>query len=287
MSQSGKEIWVSGATGTIGREVVNLLLEGGQKVTAVTRTPATANLPGGVHVVAGDASCPRALTSTLGGVESIFLVPRAVGDATAELLSLAADHGVQRVVALSAATVEFAAGQPRFAEQFRAVEGAVKASGLQWTLLRCADFAANTRAWAPQIRSTGVVHGAYGDAATSPIHERDVAAVAVRALVSSDHVGRTYVLTGPESLTQREKVRLIGQAIGKDLSWEEISPQQVREAMIAQGLPEDVPERLLGTLAGYAKQPGPSSSTVKQVLGRPALSFAEWATDHASSFQKG
>ena len=49
-----------------------------------------------------------------------------------------------------------------------------------WTILRCADFAANTLAWAPQIRATGVVRGAYGDAATSTIHERDIGAVAAR-----------------------------------------------------------------------------------------------------------
>jgi uncharacterized protein YbjT (DUF2867 family) len=100
-----------------------------------------------------------------------------------------------------------------------------------------------------------------GRSGTSSIHERDVAAVAVRALLSAEYAGRTFVLTGPESLTQRDKVQLIGEAIGKDLSWEEISPDQVRQAMTtAQGLPADVPERLLGSLADYARPPGPSSA---------------------------
>jgi uncharacterized protein YbjT (DUF2867 family) len=285
MGRSGRDILVTGATGTVGREVVNLLLADGQKVTVVTRNPATAELPAGVHVVGGDPSLPTTLASALDGVGVIFLVPRAVGNSTAELLSLAAEHGVQRVVSLSAVTVEFPAGNQRFAEEFKAVEDAVKASGLQWTLLRCADFAANARAWAPQIRSNRVVRGAYGGAATSPIHERDIAAVAVRALLSTEYVGRTYVLTGPESLTQRDKVHLIGQAIGKDLSWEEISPEQVRQAMVSQGLPEDVPERLLGSLADYAKQPGPSPTNVQDLLGRSSLTFAKWAAEHADSFR--
>ena len=125
---------------------------------------------------------------------------------------------------------------------------------------------------------------AYGDAATSSIHERDIAAVAASALASSAHAGHSYVLTGPQSLTQRDKVRLIGEAIGRELSFQEISPQQVRQAMIAQGLPDEIPDRLLGSLAHYARQPGPSSDTV-QVLGRPALTFAQWAADHATAFQ--
>src|SRR5215207_5202973 len=265
-------ILVTGATGNVGREVVNVLLEDGKKV------------------VGGDPSHPRTLTSALRGVEAVLISPRALGDATAgaataELLALAAEQGVERAVALSAVTVQYAAGYRRFADAFKAVEDAVRASGLQWTFLRSADYAANTLAWAPQIRSAGAVRGAYGDAATSTIHERDVAAVAARALVNPAHAGHSYVLTGPQSLTQRDKVRLIGEAIGKELSFEEVPPEQLRQAMLAQGLPEDVPDRLLGSLADYAKQPGPSSKTVEQVLSRPALTFAEWAAEHAAAFR--
>lgn len=98
-------------------------------------------------------------------------------------------------------------------------------------------------------------------------------------LVNSAYAGHSYVLTGPQSLTLRDKSRLIGEAIGKELAFEELPPEQLRQAMLAQGLPEDVPNRLLGSLADYAKQPGPSSGTVEQVLGRPALTFAEWAAE--------
>src|SRR5215212_5677313 len=259
-------ILVTGATGNVGREVVNLLLDDGQEVAAVTRNPAAAALPGGAHVVGGDPSHPKTLTSALRGVEAVLISPRALGDttagaATAELLDLAAEQGVERAVALSAVTMQYPAGYRRFADAF------------------------NTLAWAPQIRSASVVRGAYGDAATSTIHERDVAAVAARALVNPAHAGHSYVLTGPQSLTQRDKVRLIGEAIGKKLSFEELPPEQIRQAMLAQGLPEDVPDRLLGSLADYAKEPGPSSDTVDQVLGRPALTFAEWAAEHAAAFR--
>ncbi|MFJ6568726.1 NAD(P)H-binding protein [Streptomyces sp. NPDC091292] len=278
---------VIGATGSVGRDVVKLLLEAGDKVAAVTRDPAAAALPAGAHVVYGDPSRPGSLTALPDRVEAVLLSPRAVGGAgraAAELLSLAAARGARRVVVLSAATVEHPAGERRFAEEFRAVEQAARGSGLEWTFLRCADFAANALAWAPQIRATGVVRGAYGGAATSPIHQRDIAEVAVRALVDPGHAGRAYVLTGPRSLDQRDKVRLIGEAIGRDLSFQELAPEQVRRAMLAQGLPEDVPDRLLGSLADYAHNPGPTTDTVEQLLGRPALTFAAWAADNTAAF---
>lgn len=277
---------VIGATGTVGREAVNLMVEAGEKVAAVTRDPAAA-LPGGAQVVTGDPSRPDSLTAWPDGVEAVLLSPRAVSGAAAELLSLAEARGAQRVVVLSAATVEHPAGHRRFADEFKAVEEAARRSGLQWTFLRCADFASNALAWAPQIRATGVVRGAYGGARTSPIHQRDIAEVAVQALQNSKdaaHAGRAHLLTGPESLDQRDKVRLIGEALGRDLSFQELAPEQVRRAMLAQGLAEDVPERLLGSLADYANTPGPSTDTVEQLLGRPALSFAAWAADNTSAF---
>ena len=276
---------VTGATGNVGREVVKLLLDEGKQVTAVTRDPAAAALPRAAHLAGGDPSRPETLTSALVGVEAVFLNPATLGNSIAGLLSLAVEQGVQRVVLLSSVTVEYGGGYRRFAERFKAAEDAIKASGLQWTFLRSAQYATNTLAWAPQIRSTGIVRGAYGDAAFSPIHPLDVAAVGVRALVNSAHAGRSYALTGPQSLTQRDQVRLIGEAIRMELSFEEISPEQVRQAMIAQGVPEDVPDRMLGYLAECARQPGPSTTAVEKVLGRPALTFAEWAADHASAFR--
>src|SRR5256884_6264313 len=283
-------ILVTGATGNVGREVVKLLLESDGKVVAVTRNPATAALPDGAHVVGGDPSRPQTLTPALRGVDAVFISPRALGDATAgaataELLKLSAEQGAQRVVLLSALTVQYGGGEKHFADAFKAVEDAAKASGLPWTILRSAEYAFNNLMWAPQSRSTRVVRGAYGDAANSTIHERDIAAVSARALLDAAHAGHTYVLTGPQSLSQRDKVRLIGEAIGREVLWEEISPKLVREAMLAQGLPVEIPDRLLGYLASRVGQPGPSSTTVEQVLGRPALTFAQWAAEHAAAFR--
>ena len=217
-------ILVTGATGNVGRELVKLLLDSGEEVGAVTRDPGSTAVPAGARVVFGDPSRPTTLIPRLRDVEAILLSPRAVGHGAAALLSLAGEHGARRVVLLSAVTVEYPAGEARFADGFKAAEDIVKGCGLDWTLLRCSDFDANALAWASQIRQGGVVRGAYGGAATSSIHERDIAAVAASALASHAHGGRSYVLTGPQSLTQRDKVRLIGEAIGTELSFQEVSP---------------------------------------------------------------
>ncbi|MFI7130586.1 NAD(P)H-binding protein [Nonomuraea sp. NPDC050153] len=277
-------ILITGASGVVGRHVMNLLLEEDTAVTAVTRGLGQARLPDGVRVVSGDLFSPQWLEEALEGVEAIQISPRATGPGLGELLKLAVKQGVRRAVLLSATTVEHPAGEARFAAQFRSAEDLVAGSGLEWTVLRLADFAANALAWAPQIKAGDVVRGAHGRAATSPIHETDIAAVAVQALRGSVHAGPVLTLTGPQSLDQFEKVRLIGAAIGRALSFQELPPEQVRQGMLAQGLPEEVPARLLGSLSDYANRPGPTTSTVEELLGRPALTFADWARDNASAF---
>ncbi|MEU0093931.1 NAD(P)H-binding protein [Kribbella sp. NPDC006257] len=277
-------ILLTGAGGVVGRAVTRLLLQEGRAVTAVTR--GETHFPDAVRVVDGDLFGPQWLEPVLDGVEAIQISPRATGPGLPELLQLASKQGVRRAVLLSATTVAYPAGEPRFAAQFKAAEDLVKDSGLDWTILRLADFAANALAWAPQIKAGDVVRGAYGDATTSPIHEADIAAVAVQALVDKAHAGTTLTLTGPQSLDQPAKVRILGAAIDRPLSFQELPAEQVRQAMLAQGLPEEVPARLLGSLADYAAHPGPTTTTVADLLNRPALTFADWARDNAAAFGK-
>ncbi|WIX89941.1 NAD(P)H-binding protein [Amycolatopsis sp. DG1A-15b] len=277
-------ILLTGANGVVGRQVQKMLSNEGIPVTAVTRGLDEAAQSGNGKVVRGDLFDPQWIEAALEGVEAVQISPRATGPGLGELLKLAVKQGVRRVVLLSATTVEHPAGEARFAAQFRAAEDLVTRSGLEWTVLRLADFAANALAWVPQLKAGDVVRGAYGRAASSPIHEADIAAVAVRALRGTTPAESVYTLTGPQSLDQHEKVRLIGAATGRALSFQELPPEQVRHGMLAQGLPDEVPARLLGSLADYSERPGPTTGTVEELLGRPALTFAEWARDNAAAF---
>src|SRR5712691_1483452 len=98
-------VLVTGATGTVGRPLVEQLLNEGVKVRAVTRNPLTAQLPENAEVIGGDPACPETLAEAMAGVTAVFLNPIAVGDATRRLLELAQERGAIRVVMLSSAAV--------------------------------------------------------------------------------------------------------------------------------------------------------------------------------------
>ncbi|MFD1937507.1 hypothetical protein ACFSKW_39175 [Nonomuraea mangrovi] len=119
-----------------------------------------------------------------------------------------------------------------------------------------------------------------------PIHEDDIAAVAVHALTGAGHAGRRYTLTGPEALTQAEQVRVIGEAIGRTLRWQELSPAEERARLLADpGFPDGFVEELLAGYATMAAAPPPApTSTVEEITGAPATPLSAWADERAADF---
>ena len=139
--------------------------------------------------------------------------------------------------------------------------------------------------WAPQICAGDVVRWPYGAAARSLIDERDIAAVAVRALIEDEHTGKTYVLSGPETLTQVEQLHAIGEAIGRPLRWEEISREDARPGLIAVFGEEAFADSALDAWARFVTAPERTTQTVQEITGDPARSLREWANHHADDFQ--
>lgn len=281
-------ILVTGATGTIGRPLVEALAGEGAAVRAVSRDPGKAGLPAGVEVVEGDPGRPGTVAPLLEGVTSLFLHPRAVGEAAADLLALARERGVRRVVVLSAVNVDDdPSEQPsRFqGDRNKEVEVAAAGSGLDWVSLRSATFAANSLLmWAPQVRAGDVVVGPYASFAEPLVHEGDVALVAARALLGATPPGVKLSLTGPQSLSQAEFVAAIGEVIGRPLRYQEVPAEAFRQGMIQRGLPQPFVDALL---ARYDRGVGPAeavSDQVHKILGRPARSYADWVADHAAAF---
>jgi uncharacterized protein YbjT (DUF2867 family) len=269
-----RRILVTGATGTVGRQVTAHLLEAGAEVRALTRGPA--GLPPAVESAHGDLSVPDSLHAAVQGVEAVFLVwPFASAEGLETVLALAAEHARQ-VVYLSSAAVR---------DHERQAEHLIECSGLEWTILRPHAFAANTRRWAEQIRAEGMVSGPYGGAAMSLVHERDIAAVAARALTRAGHAGAVHELTGPHSLTQTEQVRIIGEVIGRPVRWAETAPQDARRQMLVRGWPPEVVDGILRAQAGMTLGPAPVTTTVKEIAGRPARTFRSWVTEHAHAFR--
>jgi uncharacterized protein YbjT (DUF2867 family) len=283
-------ILVTGATGAVGRPLLDLLVGKGVKVRAVTRDPRTDELPAGVEVVGGDPRHPDTIAALLEGVSSLFLNPRAAGDAARELVALAKERGVERVVALSSINVDddLDAQPSRFlGDRNKEAEDAAVASGLDWVILRPAAFAVNTLStWAPQVRAGDVVRGPYATFAEPMIHERDLAEVGARALLGTELTGRRLRLTGPRSLSHEELVAIIGDVIGRPLRYQEVPPEAFQRAMVQNGLPAPFVAALL---ARYARGAGPAETVtdeVAEILGRPARTYGEWVADHAVAFQR-
>ena len=283
-------VLVTGATGRIGSAVVERLLEAGVPVRALTHRPeAAATLPADVDVVIGDFTAPESLDDALPGVGAIFLVwtvPPATAPGVVERL---ATH-TRRVVFLSSPhqTPHPFFQQPNpMAVVHADIERLIAATGVESTIIRPGMFASNTAFWwAPAIRADGAVRWPYAAAETAPVDDRDVAAVAARTLYEDGHVGGDYVLTGPESLTQAEQVRIIGDVLGRPITFEELSPDEFRSGT-ERSWPRPVVDMLLDAWGATMGRPAFITSTVSDILGSPARTFRRWVTDHATAFMDG
>jgi uncharacterized protein YbjT (DUF2867 family) len=279
-------ILVVGATGHVGRQVATQLHDQGLPVRAVTRDPAGAGLPGGVEVAPADLTEPATLEARLDGAAAVFLVwPLLTTEAAPAVVERLAGSA-RRVVYLSSMGRPDGRGGrtapiPLHAEMERLIER----SGLEWTFLRPGGFATNTIMWAPQVRAGGVVRWPFAAAARSLIHEADIAAVAVHALTGEGHAGARYVLSGPETVTQAEQVRQIGEAIGRATRFEEIPPEVARGQLVDAWGDAAFVDSALATWASFEPEPELVTHTVEQVTGSPARSFRQWARDHAADFR--
>jgi uncharacterized protein YbjT (DUF2867 family) len=281
-------ILVIGGTGNVGRQVVDQLRATGAPFRAMARNPDAAGLPPQVEVMRGDLTAPETLDACLEDVDTVFLVWVAPPAAAPAALERIANHA-RRIVFLTAPlkTPHPFFQQPNPARDLAArIERLIETSGLEWTFVRAGMFAGNARHfWGSQIRAGDVVRWPYLEAPTAPTDERDVAAVAVRALCEEGHAGAEYVVTGPQSLTQAEQVQTIGRAIGRSLRVEEISPDEARSALLPVLGSPTVVNMLLNAWAAAIGQPAFVTSTFAEVTGRPPRTFLDWATDHAPEFR--
>ena len=283
-----KRILVIGGTGNVGRQVVRQLAATGARFRVMTRNPDTATVPPHVEVVRGDLTVPETLDRCLQGVHTVFLVWVAPKDAVADALERMAKHA-RRIVFL---TAPLKTPHPFFQQpnpsrdHTERIERLIETSGMEWTFLRAGIFAGNARHfWGSQIRAGDVVRWPYLNAPTAPTDERDLAAVAVRALCEDGHAGADYVLTGPQSLTQAEQVLTIGRAIGRSLRIEEMSPDEARRELLPVLGSPTVVNMLLNAWAAAVGQPAFVTSTFSELTGAPPRTFLEWATDHAAEFR--
>jgi len=275
---------VFGARGNVGRHVAAGLLARGEQVRVTSRNPATAGFPPQAQVAAADLEQPATLPAALAGAGKVFLYARPAG--VQGFAEAARAAGVGHVVLLSSAAVVSADAEHNpIARQHRAVELAIEQSGIDWTFIRPGMFATNTRWWwAEPIRTANAVRMPYPDAQTAPVHEKDMAALAVTALTGEGHGHQAYTVYGPQSLTLRQQAAHIGDAIGREISIKVIAAGQAREELAATMSPAGADAVLRAWQAGNAG-PAQTSDIVEKITGRPAHTFAQWAADHADDFR--
>ncbi|HMI50541.1 MAG TPA: SDR family oxidoreductase [Candidatus Saccharimonadales bacterium] len=280
-------ILVTGATGTVGREVVAQLLQAGQSVRAMTRNPAKARIDSRVEVVTGDFRVPDTLAQAVEGTERVFSLTYGpqTGVQERSLARAAKAAGVRHIVKLSAL-----GGDNETRNTIRKWhdegEQAIRDTGIAVTVLRPGAFMSNALHWRESIRAQGKVFSNYGDGKLPPVHPRDIAAVAVRALTADGHEGRIYPITGPEALSVSEQVRILSDATGKRIEYVPVTDEAARTRLEQTGMPAFLIDALL-PFAAFIRSGRAAEvvHTVEEVTGRPALTFSDWAQENAPAFR--
>ncbi|MFN3198289.1 MAG: SDR family oxidoreductase [Bradymonadia bacterium] len=267
---------VFSSTGTVGNQIARQLLESEARVrVAVRNTERAADLAAlGAEVVEADLSDRQSLTAAFEGVDRVALVTPYVQqqlDMVRNAVAAAQAAEVELLVRMSAAGADPEA-EGALPRSHGLAEQAVKESGRPYVLVRPTFFQDNFVNYsAGSIKAQGAWYGASAGQATAYVSTADIAEVIVRVLRAPElYAGQTLELTGPEAHTEAEIAQWISEVAGYDVGYVDLSPEQLRDGMVAQQVPEWMADDMVGLervkAAGWASQVSPD---VERVLGRP------------------
>lgn len=275
-------------TAPVARRLAIRLIEAGDRVRVLVPASEVHDWPEAVEVVVGDITEPRESTSAFDGIDRMFLAG-ASPDSVYDAIQLAEEGGVRRIVDLSSHGPEFEIQWPPDSWFWLAIEVVVERSSAKWTHIRPSAVMASMltgagATWADLIRTGDMIREAYPDARYPFIDEDDLAAVVVAALSDDAYSGRVLEASGaPVSI--RERIQIISEALGRDIPFEEISPDEAREVWSRQGWSEEVAEVTLTARSAFLAQPPEPDPTVEQVLGRPPTGFKRWCFKFIDEFR--
>ena len=279
-------ILITGASGNVGKEVLKQITQTGAKVRAGFQDTRKAAAPPGVEIATIDYNQPETLRTALKGVDRVFLV----GPPTAELPALegqAVDVIVQAKVRQLVKLSAMGGRDAIFPRQHAQSEDYILSSGVPYTFLRPNGFMQNLVTYsASTINTQNAFYGTEGDGRVSQIDIRDVAAVAVKALTEDDHIGKAYTLTGPEALTNAEVAQILSDALGREIRFINLPPEQLRSALLSAGVPEWSADALLDLQRLYREGKAATvSQDVEKLLGRKPIRFSEFLRDYKYVFE--
>lgn len=270
-------ITVTGATGNVGRALVERLAKSGERVTAVSRGIGASDVPAGVRFERADLAEPESLKPALAGADSVFVLVSGAVASIDGVVEQAKAADVRRVVLVSSQGV----GTGRYPADH---EDAVTGSGLEWTILRPGGFDSNTLQWAGIVRERRMVAAPFGDVGLPTVDPLDIAEVASVALREPGHESRIYTLTGPGLISPREQAAAIADALGEEVRFSELSREDAKARMAAI-MPEWVAEVTLDILGDPTPAELAVSPDVQRVLGRAAQPYQEWVGRNVAAFR--
>ncbi len=282
-------ILITGASGTVGRTVLAEVTRNGDRHRAMYRSKEdAAKAPAGTEAVIADFSDDASLARALRGVDSVYLVCSPIPELVRleqNAIQASEAAGVRRIVLNSS----LGAGDygKSFPSWHRKVEDILKATKLAYCILRPNSFMQNILAYyALSIRAQGAFYNAMGNARTSYLDVRDIAAVAAKALHGGEHDGEIYELNGPEALTCAEIADKISRHAGVAARYVEIPKETQRKAMLEQGMPEWQVTALLDLQEYYAGgQGGTTDNQLQGLLGRPPINMDQFLQEFAAEFR--
>ncbi|MDX8146363.1 NAD(P)H-binding protein [Lentzea sp. BCCO 10_0061] len=273
-------ILVTGARGNVGRRVLQRLYAAGHSLRASGRNPAELDVPEGVETVALDLNDPETFVAALAGVSKVLLY--AEPDGIVKFLDEAEKAGVEQVVLLSSNTVGLpGADQDPLAHHHLLVEEAVVTSGLNYTVLRPGAFMSNAFGWSYSLQAGDTIDQVFPEAQVAPVHEDDIADVAVIALTEKKLQDEIVDLTGPESLTFRQELEIVGDVLGRKLVINGLTREE-GEAQMSNFVPPPVLTSLLNQWEAAVGVVADTSATAERITGKPARTFRQWVEEHAS-----
>ncbi|WP_328872429.1 NAD(P)H-binding protein [Streptomyces sp. NBC_00287] len=274
-------IVVTGATGNVGRPLVRALVEAGERVTAVSRRTPAGEAGAGIRHQQGDLADPATLKPALDGASALFLLTSGdfigSGGDLGAVMEVVRAAGVGRVVLLSSQGV----GTGHLPAM---LEDAVKASGVEWTMLRPSGFHSNALQWAEPIRAHREVAAPFGDVALPTVDPVDIAQAAAVTLREPGHGGKVYELTGPEPVSPRQQTAAIQAALGEPVRFMELTRAEARARMVGF-MPEPVVETTLDMLGNPPEALTRVRPDAERLLGRRPHDFADWAARNAEAFK--
>jgi uncharacterized protein YbjT (DUF2867 family) len=283
-------ILITGATGTIGSKLTRILSERGVSFRVMIRSARDAqkfDSLAGVEVVIGDFNDTATIAQALVGIDRAFLLTNSSEQAESQQLNFVTEAqraGVTHIVKLSQFAADLAS-PVRFLRYHAVVEQAIQLSGMAFTFLRPNLFMQGLLGFRASITEQGKFFAAVGDARVSAIDIRDIAAVAAAALTGSGHAGKIYTLTGPEALTHPEMADKLAIALGRSVTFIDVPPAAMRDALIQFGFPIWQADGLIEDYAHYSRNEASVVTTdVQDVTGSAPRDFSTFSHDYATVF---